>query len=611
MRRFLLLLLALSSLALWCLSTFGQEVTTKPAKDLILGKAGSTYISEDEFVRQFELNPGLYRHRASRLNEEKLMVMYSLIAEKLLAQEAEARGLDRDSSVVAGIGHLTDLLSRDELYREEVTGKVTVSRAEINAGMRNALRRLFLTFFLFDKEEDARFFAAENGGKSLRNAIVDSSISAFKDTATIDWGTAEAPVDQAAFALTVGQVSPVVRSSQGYLVMEITHELPSPAFLALEPRARRDRVESTLRLRKERARMEEFLNGFMPGKKGYTVSSMLKTVAVAVSHELVPSDKDSVFVLSDDAHRRLFISLQSVLGDTFFVAGTRAYSVANVLDRLVTHGFSVQSMRPLAVANKLNAECRKWVEQDLLAQEALHRGLDKTPQVEEQLKEWKSSYLAQIMEADIEKDAHASDADVYRYLNERGNPLPSPMVQVRTLHTTSIEEMRQAMTLLEHGEKLENVVRLHSSVPEERERGGLSQWFSIGENPPIGDLASEMAVGQTYGPVQDKGSILLFQLVARNDSVAADTSSVRKVRETKEKLERMLKNELVNRFVAKAAGKRGFSVFEDRLAVLKVSPVPMMSFRALGFGGRMFASPLIPRLFDWANGEKEKPQVAP
>ena len=56
-------------------------------------------------------------------------------------------------------------------------------------------------------------------------------------------------------------------------------------------------------------------------------------------------------------------------------------------------------------------------------------------------------------------------------------------------------------------------------------------------------------------------------------------------------------------FLAQVGEKRGFDVFQDRLARIKVTPIPMMSFRILGFGGRMFAMPFVDRQIDWINVE--------
>jgi len=64
-----------------------------------------------------------------------------MIAERLLSQEARQRGLERDSAFQSAFDEVRKTLARDELYRQEVSGKVTVSAKEIESGIAQALRR--------------------------------------------------------------------------------------------------------------------------------------------------------------------------------------------------------------------------------------------------------------------------------------------------------------------------------------------------------------------------------------------------------------------------------------------------------------------------------------
>jgi len=44
-------------------------------------------------------------------------------------------------------------------------------------------------------------------------------------------------------------------------------------------------------------------------------------------------------------------------------------------------------------------------------------------------------------------------------------------------------------------------------------------------------------------------------------------------------------------------------IYQDRLLRLKLSSVPMTTFRILGFGGRMFAVPFVDPQIDWLSVE--------
>ncbi len=588
-----------------------QEPTVNPSKDRVLGKAGNIFITEDEFVRRFELLPGLYRRKGKGLEEEKVMEMYSLIAEKLLAQEAEAQGMGGDSAAIEGLDHLRDLLARDELYREEIAGKVRLGPNEIQQGLRNSVRKLSLRYLFFPNKEDAEFVASQLPGKDLRTFEVDSTISSMKDTVTIEWGKAEPEIEAAAYSLKKGEVSPVIESTKGFVILQLVSEAPDALYMGMQPSVRRERVMSHIRLVKEEARLREFLAGFLPGQTGYAVGPMIKKVAMAAGKELTAAEGDSLYSLPLAAKETLYKDLQQSLGDTFMVAGSRTFTVRNLIDMLVEKGFTCTSNRPLDVAAALNGQCRVWVQQELLAQEAVRRGMDRRQDVQSQMREWREAYLAQRMRAKVESGINVDDAEVYRYLQRYGDPLPTPRVQVRQLTTSSLEQMRQAMADLERGMPLAQVVQMFSRDPLERAKGGLSDYFPITDRPPVGELASQMAPGQLYGPVPTKDGVILFQLVARQDSVAKNSTLLERKKQTAEDLRRMLERDTVEKFIAGVAAKRGFSIFGDRLRALKVSPIPMMAFRVLGFGGRLFAAPMLPRLFGWVTKEVPKPSIVP
>jgi hypothetical protein len=118
----------------------------------VLARAGDATISEKEFLERFEMLPGLQRHRAGRLEESKLELLYSLIAEKLMAQEAKQRKLDEDKGFRTSFEEVRRMLARDQLYREEVSGKVRVSPQELTRGIERALKEVLISFIYCDQK---------------------------------------------------------------------------------------------------------------------------------------------------------------------------------------------------------------------------------------------------------------------------------------------------------------------------------------------------------------------------------------------------------------------------------------------------------------------------
>ena len=64
-------------------------------------------------------------------------------------------------------------------------------------------------------------------------------------------------------------------------------------------------------------------------------------------------------------------------------------------------------------------------------------------------------------------------------------------------------------------------------------------------------------------------------------------------------------------FLAQSAKRRGFDIYQESLLSLKVTPVPMMTYRLLGFGGRMFSVPFVSKQIDWVNVDPPSSTIIP
>jgi parvulin-like peptidyl-prolyl isomerase len=581
--------------------------------DAILGKAGNTYVTEDEFVRRFELLPGLHRNQRSRLEEEKLVVLYSMIAEKLLAQEAIARGLDSDSLFLASTADMEKLLARDKLYREEVAGKVHVSKAEVERGIRQARRELLVTFLYSDSAEEASFLRGRITAPDHFDRLrIDSSMDVVRDTATIIWGDADPAIEEAAYRLKVGETSPVVRAENGYYILHLTRERPNGFYTSMGPDVLRERVTGRLGKRKEQARLNEYMAGILKGKAGYAKPGPFRTLANALLESYRLKTGQSSIALDNSLLAQVTARLGGALRDTLVVAGTTVWSTARILERLATNSFAIDLAEIEELPVRLNRQLEIWVWQELLAQEALRRGLDKDLQMKKDLEEWRQAFLAQFMKRHITRTVRVSDEEVASYLKSRGDSLQVPLVQTRELRTASPVEMQEAMGELENNVPFEEVVRRWSNDPFAKQRGGLSDLFAVTARPPVGEIAAQMKIGEFYGPVAVEGGILYFELVARKEAASLrDTSVSARMVMAREEVRGLKAKRILSLLLAQSGHERGFMVYHERLRAINVSPVPMMTFRILGFGGRIFAAPMLEKQVEWLEIEPPTTPVLP
>jgi parvulin-like peptidyl-prolyl isomerase len=579
----------------------------------VIAKAGDLFISEQEFVRRFELLPAFGRNRRSQIEKAKLELLYSIIAEKLLAQEAIARGLDADSVLQRGVTEVRKLLARDELYRREIANKVTVSEKEILQGAATAQRQLFLSYLFFEDEQEARFVRSRlRGANDFDQVQLDSSMQALRDTATLVWGEADPAIEDAAYRLRPSEISPVVAAGTGYYILKLTSEERSAIFTSLPPEALAERVRKKLRARKEKVRLDEYTREVLQDKVGYAVSRTLKALAMAVAEVSRSESKDSVVVMTADMMERVREQCSTLLLDTLAVIDTTVVPVTDFIDVLTLKGMKVRRDSPADIMRSLNGEIRVWVLQELMAREALRLNLDTLAEVQSRLEMWKQYFLAEEMKGIVRKGVRVSEAEVWSYMQSLDPAAPVPQVQLRELRTSSLEEMEEALAELQQGASFEEVVRRRSNDPEVREKGGVTRFFRITDRYPVGEIAAQMETGQRYGPLSVPGGYLFFELHARKTApLVSDTSLASRLASARNEVLKLKQNRKLSIFLAQSGRDRGFLVYEDRVRAIKATPLPMMTFRILGFGGRMFEVPFVEREIDWLSIEPPEEKILP
>jgi parvulin-like peptidyl-prolyl isomerase len=586
---------------------------TEPASEPAIARAGNVFISEREFLERFELTPGLYRHRKPQLEQEKLTLLYSIVAEKLLAQEALARNLDTAALYNFALADITRLLVRDELYRQEVRAKVTVSAAEIKEGIARARRELHVEYLFFSGETDAHFVRGQlKTGKDFERSLLDSTLDALRDTATVIWGDADTTIEGAAYRLTTDGLSPVVAAGDGFYILRLLRSAPNSFYTEMPPVTLRERVVARIRMRKEQAREEIFVRELLRNKKAFSPPDLFKRFAAAVDAVFRSAYVPPSTALSATMGGAVLARLAGAEQETLIVAGLRSWTVGETVERLVTRGFAVNGDSVRGVASRLYSVFWEWSRHELLAEEGFSRGLDRSPSVQQRLAPWRDHYLAGMAQQRIREIVRVDDADVYAHMRSTDPTVLPPEVRLRVLRTSGIQEMDGAFRQLEAGVTFDQVIRSFSMDPVDRQNGGLTPFFPVTERYPLGAIAARLEPGQFYGPLRDTTGYIYMQLVERRSHTPpADTAFAARFSRAREEARKLKERRAVTLFVAQSAATRGVDIYQERLSRLHVTPVPMLTYRLLGFGGRMFEVPFVEPQLDWLNVEPPKETILP
>jgi parvulin-like peptidyl-prolyl isomerase len=589
----------------------GQEQPSPPEK--VIARAGDAFISEKEFLERYELLPGFGRQVRSQAQARKMEVLYSIIAEKLLAQDAAARGLDRDSVLALAVRETRKLLARDAMYKREVIAKSPVSPKELSTGIAEALIELSVRYIYFEKAEDAAFVRAQmHRFEDFRGLRIDSSFHALRDTATLVWGEADPAVESAAYHLKKNEISPVVRAGTGYYIITVAAVRRNFAYASLASDVLRDRVLTILRRRKEKARLEEFAPGVLRGKTGYASPVPLNRLVAAFERVFREGSRDSIVYLTPERASAIDSICAASPGDTLAVAGSRVWSTADVITLLTDQGFGVHRTALGSIPLRLNTELEGLVQRELIGEEALRRGLDTTADVRREVEIWRESFLAALDREQIAGETGVTDADVWATMKWRDSSVTVPQVQLRELQTSTFTQMQSAMDELAHGVPMEDVVKRWSIDPAARGTGGLTPYFPVTDRSPLGAISSRLRTGERYGPLNLPGGPVYFEVTGKKEApLDRDTSLARRFAEARKETLGMKQRRALTLRLAALAKEKGVDVYEDRLKALTVSPIPMMTFRILGFGGRMLAVPFVTPELDWLGVDVPKGNTVP
>jgi hypothetical protein len=243
----------------------------------------------------------------------------------------------------------------------------------------------------------------------------------------------------------------------------------------------------------------------------------------------------------------------------------------------------------------------------LLAEEGLAQHLDHRPSVQKELEPWRQQILSKLEEMELQRTIQVSDQDIVRYIKEVNPDMQFPQVQIRELHTKDVATMDAMLKEMQAGVSLAELIKRSSVDTSLDQRGEGVNTFAINERIPLGILAWRMKIGERQGPIHLNDHYVYFELLKKDYPTGMTDSSFSILLSNEANNARTLKQKRsLDVFIAQSAQARGHAVYADRLKMLKVSTVPMMTFRMLGFGGRMFAAPFVTPQTDWLGVEDDE-----
>ncbi len=365
----------------------------------ILAQVGGRYITVEEFVQRAELSPPpAFRNVNGFSGNRGLLEL--LIGEKVLANEAERLRLNRDEAFKQWCQYTENLAIAKQLYREEVLQRVDLRESEIDSACARAQTSLQIKFFQSPHRAEAESFVA----LMQNNVSFDEAMRSFSRatpaaenyTSKFTFGDADEALENAVFALSVGQTSQVIATARGFFVVQVQEANRHPAFSQGTNAQQRATVQKTLRARKADRLSAQFVQQFMQEQnvvlRGRSFAVLTKALARRIDFE-TPAAMPALQQLAEIDYERAAQELNEHLDEALIVFAGGQWSVRQTLEKLRLRQLPFNQQSPQAMRKTLESDLQTLVRDEFLAAEGRRRGLSKHPAVCAEVRMWIDHHL--------------------------------------------------------------------------------------------------------------------------------------------------------------------------------------------------------------------------
>ncbi len=593
---------------------------TSQLTDVPLAKVKDIIITRKEFVSRYELAPMLERTIASQTSSNKMRFLISMIAEKLLVQEATERGLLTDSLYQLSVNSVERSLVRDELYRREVSNKIRISDPEVAEAIR-ASQVDYKVYFLFASTKEGADFLAQQlrHGKQLETMwISPDTTKQFEgpDSAIARWGEVDERMERVIYRMKLGQTSEPIQLDDGYYIVKLMGKSVTILEGDQDRKDLRDRVEKVLRKRKEEKRMFEYMSEALKTEKAQANAKLFLDVTAVIGslqHDVSPRDTTKQFILTASFADSIRDKMKFAWDSVFVLFPHTHWTLGETIEKMSVSRFYVDNPTPIRIRKAFDQRIRDLIDQEHLTQRGYRNKLNLSEAVRRDLKVWRDYLVADRFRQVYRDTVSVSAADIKRLISfYHADEANSILVKFRHIVVDSLTTASEVTEKLRGGLPFIDLMYRYSNDEPSLRLIGKEEYLARSSIGPLKKIIDSLSIGEYSDPFQTNGGYEIVYLLDRKyatlrgrDSLLLSDQDVRtEIR--KGKLQAFL-----NQSLGKYANNYNVEIYGKNLEATEVTHIPAMVYRFLGFGGRMFAVPFLDIQLEWINNWDRKDAILP
>lgn len=565
-----------------------------------VAKAGPVSITKEEFVKRFELSPHPRPDKDYDSVKIKKDFVKTIIAEKLLAQEAVKKGFDKTKEFVDSYNFMRDFYLRDMLYTKEVKDKVVSPDSAILLG-KERIRRTITTKFIFstDEKEITDLYDSIKNGASFDSILATRpEKEEQKNAAEVTFGSMHKKMEDVIFSLSPEQVTPIIELKEGWYIckvysVSIKNSLDEKDLNKVK-RVVEDRVEDVV--------YQEFYKKFFKGVVVNADRRLFNTLFEAIDlflkgnkSTLIPNkNKFTIYELEIEKIRKLIN--EKDLSLPFIKFEKNPLTLSAFLDHMKHAGFDFLRIESGYLKRRLNNFISTFIQNQIVAREAVKRGYDKLPEVADDLKIWKDNYLSNMMMKQNYKAQAVTDEEAYAFYSKNSGIVPKPdEVKFSKIVSDDLDAIQKVFEGTEKGEDFETLKKQYSKIQDVDQ-----QYHPLNQHGDLWKALASMKIGEVYGPLKLEIGFTVVKLIDKREGKKEQIESFE---EAKPQLKNIMQTRKMYKqledITAKLAVENGVQINEKMLGATKVNMLNMIVFRRFGFGGQQLAVPYTPNFSSW------------
>jgi hypothetical protein len=392
------------------------------AQEQYLAKIGNTEISASEFNNRFEFTPKV----KSDFDSTKVNFLYSIIAEKLWALEAQSLSMDSIPYVYNSVKNIERKLVKDKLYKIEVENKVRIKEREIEEDLAKVNEKRIVNFvFSFNKSEIEDLYARLYSGEIIDSVLI-GRVEQKEQVSGIPviYGQMDKDLEDEIFMLKLNQFSKPIPINDGWIIYSLKDILfNSPNDKNRE--ANRKKVEETIFARKAKLFYNEFYSQYIKGNVINTDKPIFNKLSeeifkrFEIKGETFYNKNIKKYQLDENQIKIIRNSFsKEQLSSSFIKFEISPISLDKYLLSLELNGFNTNDKNKQSVSHALNSNIKAYIFEELLFREGFSRGLQNSVEIKYELNNWRESFLASYFRHSFLDSVETNETQVKNYYNK-------------------------------------------------------------------------------------------------------------------------------------------------------------------------------------------------